>query len=1249
MREEQKLYPQLIYRINNALSELKTEFKDDLFIAPSVLNPYSRTFNWLLVAEGRWNLSNGLMSEIQNKIENSKKEWNQFKEEFKKIKEVKSVANAIRSIENSENLKPEEYYSVLLFLYQSYPINNKEYFDGIIYQNLIKRAKTSDGKNHRIDYAEAELLIKKRKNNELYPPVDIVFYYGKRKEPKKALSQVINNTKDSNNNFHKNYLLPFFGKYENTFDPKTFLVLKPEHFSKFRFLYIIPFYDALYGQYGNICGILTIFFSEPGKRKSFIKSKANKKLIARLSSYVEEIKRAALFEILKQPIETETDLLEHFIKYLPMLQDWEFIRVFGTEDGDKVILAYCYGREENNLWKRCKRKDSDCENRCGIPIDKNNNRLKNNELEKKILDDKRKYIAIDEISFGIGHKYKALLEDVFTERYIPELDEYDKALCKDKIVIYEYPPYTIFPDDEPKEHTLGLYYERQQIDLLRQLAIKRKVILETIRHGTRAAVAAIMGRNMSHNIGSHVLSYWKNELEREDYRLCEFFSRFIKCFKEFRTLVSSTSEITEIQSFLNELNINTEGQNLASKFSEIAATKKENNNSLERSYLLFDYLKNRMDFIAEITTTPPSWEKSILLNNEIIQPFCKQKAILNNLIKSEGFCYIFEQDCQKLKNNNQSCSGCKIFESRWEKVKNNGKANFENEPEPFSIYYDRKTDFSVSIPHGVIGVHAIYSILENFIRNSAKHGGRMVRKRLKEQRTKPNNGKDYFKITVKAEDNKDFVAVTVMDNVGNCDIKVKNSEGKEKRIIEHLNDAIQDSKYVDNEGGLLKGNWGIKEIKLSANFLRMKNTDTLVYSTRIDEDGINYPIVQLKCYEDNCKTNGSCTLASDKNIAYTFYLRKPKEAFIVYSKEDDSEIKEILNKKDEHRKNGIDMTNFDDFKSILERGENIPHRFIIFMTSELFDKFSKLNLKLKKDDKSYTEIYSTRLPGRVIVNNNGRGEKTSRNKRIKREVKTCVNINLLKKSESDKFMRHVYENYVKSKFLDSRKDTKIFFLPKNNGHNWGDDKICFTNNEPSKDSIVFDDHGESYNAEKIKEYTYYHPFGTTIGFTFNNFISRPPEGVKKNIAHYELIEMAKVKVVIADERIYKNYAGKKVAVKPDNKPDIIELMKEKMGVSIVSVPADTVDQNTILFDVNSGDFLVIHQGLIEKMTDKEDFLKRAKDTYAYIVIDSGRGVPERLEEGTLYIEIGALERFIDELDKYSLIQTLYSLRRPKNV
>lgn len=514
-----------------------------------------------------------------------------------------------------------------------------------------------------------------------------------------------------------------------------------------------------------------------------------------------------------------------------------------------------------------------------------------------------------------------------------------------------------------------------------------------------------------------------------------------------------------------------------------------------------------------------------------------------------------------------------------------------------------------------------------------------MRNRLKKQR---GNGDDYFKIIIQAEDKGDYVSVTISDNVGNCNTKVKTSKGEKKRIIDLLNDAIQDSKYVDNEGRLLKGNWGIKEIKLSANFLRMKNTDTLVYSTKIDEDQKKYPHVQLGCYEDNCKENRNCTLSSGKNIAYTFYLRKPKEAFIVYGKEDDPGIKEILNEKNEHKKYGIDVTNFDDFKSILERGENIPHRFIIFLTSELFGKYCML----KKNNASYMELYSTRLPGRVIVNSNGKEEKKSINASIKKEVKTSVYTNSLIEYKYDEFMKDVYEKYVKSKFGNS---TKIFFLSSNSASEWTDNSICFTNIKLLNDSIVFDNHGTNYNKRIITNYSYYHPFGTTIGFTFNNFISRTPKTeVKKKIAHYELIEMAKVKVVIADERIYKNYAGKKVAVNPETKPDIIELMKEKMGVSIVSVPADTVNEEEILSDVNRGHFLVIHQGLIEKMSDKKNFLRQAKEKYAYIVIDSGRGVPEELEEGTLYMEIGALERFIGELDKYSLIQTLYSLRRPKN-
>src|SRR3990172_8570913 len=195
-----------------------------------------------------------------------------------------------------------------------------------------------------------------------------------------------------------------------------------------------------------------------------------------------------IHEILKQPI--KTDLLEHFIQYLPMIQDWQFIRVFKSKGEKEVILDYCYDRGENNEWEKCKQEGARCKKKCNIQIDhdidNDSYKLKDGELKSAIFDDKKKYIVCDEISFGKKHKHKALLEDIFTERYIPELDDCDKTAFKNKIVIYEYPPHTILPPDEPESRKLGLFYERQQIDLLRQLAMKYKVL----RHGIKAALSA---------------------------------------------------------------------------------------------------------------------------------------------------------------------------------------------------------------------------------------------------------------------------------------------------------------------------------------------------------------------------------------------------------------------------------------------------------------------------------------------------------------------------------------------------------------------------------------------------------------------------------------------------------------------------------------------------------------------------------------------------------------------------------------
>ena len=78
-------------------------------------------------------------------------------------------------------------------------------------------------------------------------------------------------------------------------------------------------------------------------------------------------------DILKQPI--ETDLLEHYIKYITMVQDWESVRVFEvkkSKDANEVILYYCYARvkdgDKKGTWEKCDMESTDCKKQCGIDI-----------------------------------------------------------------------------------------------------------------------------------------------------------------------------------------------------------------------------------------------------------------------------------------------------------------------------------------------------------------------------------------------------------------------------------------------------------------------------------------------------------------------------------------------------------------------------------------------------------------------------------------------------------------------------------------------------------------------------------------------------------------------------------------------------------------------------------------------------------------------------------------------------------------
>lgn len=170
----------------------------------------------------------------------------------------------------------------------------------------------------------------------------------------------------------------------------------------------------------------------------------------------------------------------------------------------------------------------------------------------------------------------------------------------------------------------------------------------------RSSIAAIMSRNMSHNLGSNVLA----------------------------DIVSTSDYVSP-----------------------------EDLNSLNR------YLQNRMDFIAQITTDFPEWSFPAYFNKELMHGFFSNYILIDRIgISEELRAYQWPKswldESLRGKLIIRTGLGCNGKNFRW--TINEFELKKEDETDP--------NDIQLSIPGGIIGYHAFYTIIENIIRNSAKHG-----------------------------------------------------------------------------------------------------------------------------------------------------------------------------------------------------------------------------------------------------------------------------------------------------------------------------------------------------------------------------------------------------------------------------------------------------------------------------------------------------------------------------------------------
>jgi hypothetical protein len=195
----------------------------------------------------------------------------------------------------------------------------------------------------------------------------------------------------------------------------------------------------------------------------------------------------------------------------------------------------------------------------------------------------------------------------------------------------------------------------------------QRALQDIRKHANKSAITAIMSRNMSHNLGSHVLSYVK-------------------------------SDLTHFETLLDEKEKNQAKQQRYGKVEALTEVEKElaYRNGTVR---LLNYLQERQDFIAALSSFEDFTFMPIdlhhALNNFLFKDLENEgyNLLLSNLAYSEGY----------------SLKSLKVYFREYEITGQNseGKKLYEN--------------IKLSVPYGIMGRQAIYSILENFIRNSAKH------------------------------------------------------------------------------------------------------------------------------------------------------------------------------------------------------------------------------------------------------------------------------------------------------------------------------------------------------------------------------------------------------------------------------------------------------------------------------------------------------------------------------------------------
>jgi len=811
------------------------------------------------------------------------------------------------------------------------------------------------------------------------------------------------------------------------------------------------------------------------------------------------------------------------------------------------------------------------------------NNGENGEIESKII----QYIFISkailkELSNKIINNDNNLLRKL--KEYLSINDENIKSITSGSLELKLYIPSDTELPKEVENHI-------KHILLYESVSYEKKLsIVASIKSG----ISAIMSRNGSHNIGSHVLAALTHEI----------------------------SEVTDNQK-------------------------------------LFQYIQQRMDFIAQITTEIPDWTYPAYVVQDIMRGFYVQRHLLNKISESEGLSAYEFQPINNIKANNEQKDKLLI------KVRYNDKDIISNENNKQEL--DINTQVQVAIPGGTVGYHAFYTILENFIRNCAKH-----------EWVNKNNNEDNLIITIDIQDNDklSYVKFKLYSNLLSENIRT---------LVKKQNNKLKES-FIDFATGQLKPeNWGLAEMKIAVGYL---NQTPL---SKIGDDG------ESICFEEDKRNNTysglikaiSCN--SDRNkknghLAYQFAIPKPKILAIIGFKEDDFKVD-----KNNLKSRGIYF--FDtppakkDFDFFLINGKcdkiddeiknmsSFPIRTICFSDNinskngfRFVKRISQIkNIKEASDsDELINIIYETWIKLNYDCNEQEKwmlkiNPFDANTGSMERDIKTFIEEKAINEqnetnqkfneSEFKKSLDKIF-SFVKSNFYKYEEDIET--LPKiyrasriksdskkendyaNNSKNIKSNefKIFKVNSQEIKgySKIIYQRHLSNFSdftdnqyAESLSGAQFYFPLYSTL-------LERNNKRLKYRF-YLSLLENGLFSdILILDERFYK-------FVKNYDKEKQFEVLRIYTSNNVILKNnymkfLDGSDKKLIL--EKEGKYykaVIIHQTILDQNFNSEkskieDFIAELKEQIPIVIVTSGRGKPDKLPKNAYFLPFSSIEMLL---------------------